>query len=175
MPDGSRPDIAGYDTDFFLWTQEQAARLRSLAGTGTNLDVDWMNVAEEIESLGKSDRRGVRSRLETIVEHLLKLHFSTALEPRAGWKTTLRRTRSALGRILDDSPSLRRAVPELLADAEVAARHEAATALEEHGEAGPAELIRSGAGPDVARRALDDDFMPPPPTGQPPKPTSTPA
>src|SRR6266540_2033959 len=46
-----------YDTDFYQWTQEQAARLRE----GALSDLDVINLAEEIESLGKSDRRALGS------------------------------------------------------------------------------------------------------------------
>ena len=48
-----------YDQDFFLWTQAQAAALRD----GKAQDLDWSNLAEEIESLGKSDRRALGSHL----------------------------------------------------------------------------------------------------------------
>ena len=66
------PDTATrYDTDFFLWTQVQAAALRD----GKAQELDWANLAEEIESLGKSDRRALGSRLEGLVMHLLKWHY----------------------------------------------------------------------------------------------------
>jgi hypothetical protein len=61
-----------YEQDFFLWTKEQAAALRlakslPLARTGdSNLPLDWENLAEEIESLGKSDRRELRSRIPSL-------------------------------------------------------------------------------------------------------------
>jgi Domain of unknown function DUF29 len=46
-----------YERDFVAWTEEQAARIRAAAGTQLNLPIDWENVAEEIESLGRSDAR----------------------------------------------------------------------------------------------------------------------
>ena len=55
-----------YEQDFYRWTQEQARVLRDAARVGVNLPVDWENVAEEIESLGRSDRREITSRLATI-------------------------------------------------------------------------------------------------------------
>jgi hypothetical protein len=78
MPNGS----ALYDRDFFLWTQEQAAALRR--AKDSNLPLDWGNLAEEIESLGKSDRRELRSQIRQILRHLFRLAASPAREPRAG-------------------------------------------------------------------------------------------
>jgi hypothetical protein len=64
------------------WAEAQAEGLRRAAEAGSNLPLDWYNLAEEIESLGRSQRRELRSRLATIIEHLLKLQFSPAMEPR---------------------------------------------------------------------------------------------
>ncbi len=61
-----------YEREFVEWTEEQAARIRAAAGTHPNLLIDWEHVAEEIESLGRSDARELQSRLTTIIEHLLK-------------------------------------------------------------------------------------------------------
>jgi uncharacterized damage-inducible protein DinB len=63
-----------YETDFFLWTKEQAAALR--AGRLDALDRD--NLAEEVESLGRKDRRELESRLTVLVMHLLKWRHQPA-------------------------------------------------------------------------------------------------
>ena len=97
-----------YDTDFHAWTQEQAAKLRALVAARSNLDLDLENIAEEIESVGASDRRELHSRLARIIEHLLKLEDSTLGEPRHGWKSSVRAERTSLERLLEQSPSLRR-------------------------------------------------------------------
>ena len=68
-----------YDRDFFRWTQEQAAALRAVKNS--NLPLDWANLADEIESLGKSDRRQLRSQIRRILRHLLKLEVSPAFDP----------------------------------------------------------------------------------------------
>jgi uncharacterized protein DUF29 len=70
-----------YEQDFVRWAETQAETLRRAAEDGSNLPLDWYNLAEEIESLGRSQRRELRSRLATIIEHLLKLQFSSAVEP----------------------------------------------------------------------------------------------
>ncbi|HEY3623009.1 MAG TPA: DUF29 family protein [Roseiarcus sp.] len=60
-----------YDTDLYQWTIEQADALRRRAGN----ELDYDNLAEEIESVGRSERREIRSRLENLLIHLLKWHY----------------------------------------------------------------------------------------------------
>ena len=113
-----------YDNDFYGWTQEQAAKLRRLLAERANLDLDFENIAEEIDSLGRSDYRQLRSRLEEICIHLLKLHYSLSWEPRRGWKNSVDGQRYSLARLLAESPSLKRRLPEALAEGyEDALRH----------------------------------------------------
>src|SRR6266851_8036301 len=62
------PPAELYDRDYYTWTQEQARSLREHRIE----EVDWSNVADEIEDLGKSERSALRSRLTRLLEHLLK-------------------------------------------------------------------------------------------------------
>lgn len=103
-----------YDQDFVEWTREQARALRAAKDSGANLDLDWENLAEEIEDMGKSQRRELGSRSTTIIVHLLKLQCSRAQPPRAGWRATIARERGEIERLLDDSPSLRRELDSLV-------------------------------------------------------------
>ncbi|CAK0766147.1 conserved hypothetical protein [uncultured Gammaproteobacteria bacterium] len=97
-----------YQTDFYAWTQEQATALRRIAELRINLpEVDLENVAEEIESMGRSDRLEINSRLEVLLEHLLKLACSADTDPRSGWRRTVREQRRRILDCLSDSPSLR--------------------------------------------------------------------
>jgi len=96
-----------YDQDFVRWTEQQAAALRDAAGLSTNLPLDWQNLAEEIDSLGRSYRRELRSRIAVIIEHLIKLECSPAVDPRRGWMETIGRERSDIELLLEDSPSLK--------------------------------------------------------------------
>ena len=98
--------LTGYEDDFFLWSREQADALRSLGRERSNSPVDWENVAEEIESLGKRDRRRCESLVGLLLLHLLKLQYWPIAEPRNHWQTEIRAFRKALARILRDSPSL---------------------------------------------------------------------
>ena len=59
-----------YDEDFVRWSEEQSRALREAARSGVNLPLDWENLAEEVESLGRSQRRELRSRIAVILEHL---------------------------------------------------------------------------------------------------------
>src|SRR6267154_103249 len=103
-----------YEQDFFLWAKEQATALR--LAKNSNLPLDWENLAEEIESLGKSDRRELRSQIRRILRHLLKLEASPSAEPRAGWRSTVLDARTEITDVLRDSPSLRREVDDLSAE-----------------------------------------------------------
>lgn len=95
-----------YERDFLEWTQEQAAALRSVAAGG-NARLDYENLIEEIESLGSALKHQLASRIATIIEHLLKLEFSPAVQTRPGWKATIERERGVIEDLLDESPSLR--------------------------------------------------------------------
>lgn len=113
-----------YETDFYGWTQQQAAKLRELLVERSNLDLDIENIVEEIDSLGRSDRRQLVSRLEEIDIHLLKLAFALAWEPRNQWKNSVTGQRIRLDRLLKESPSLRPQLKDALSEAhEDALRH----------------------------------------------------
>jgi hypothetical protein len=83
-----------YETDYYAWTKQQAAELRRLAKADASRTLDLDNLAEEVESLGRSDLATVRSHLRRIIEHLLKLEHSPSAEPRLGWNRSLRRATS---------------------------------------------------------------------------------
>lgn len=105
MPDGPR-----YDDDFFAWTQHQAELLRGLNHPDNRLDRE--HLAEEIEDLGKSERNAVRSQLVRIIEHLLKLEYSPATEPRADWQASIIEARQQLADSM--TATLRRDVETML-------------------------------------------------------------
>ncbi len=98
-----------YEQDFYAWTQEQAALLRE----GASVELDWLNLAEEVESLGKRDRRELGYRLQTLLLHLLKWQWQPT-ERSGSWRSTIREQRSRLGRLLRQSPSLAPLVPQTL-------------------------------------------------------------
>jgi hypothetical protein len=103
-----------YDRDFVAWTEQQAAALRTAARGATNQPLDWENLAEEVESLGRSDRRELRSQIYRIIRHLAKLQFSPATDPRPGWRESVGDDRAEAELVLDDSPSLRRELDRIV-------------------------------------------------------------
>ncbi len=80
-----------HEHDLVRWSEEQARALRAAASAGANAPIDWMHVAEEIESLGVADRRALSSHIGTVIEHLLKLEASPATEPVRSWRESVRR------------------------------------------------------------------------------------
>jgi Domain of unknown function DUF29 len=124
-----------YEQDLYAWSEHQADLLHRRRFA----ELDLEHVVEEIEDVGGSLYREVRSRIRTIMEHLLKLEHSAAPEPRAGWERTIRRERADLAE--DLTPSLRPRIERNLARFYEAARIEAAAALRAHGEHAGADTL----------------------------------
>jgi hypothetical protein len=106
-----------YDRDFVRWTEQVAAALRQ--GDWAALDVE--NLIEEVEALGKSDRRAIKSRLEVLLMHLLKWQFQPEQRSRS-WQATILEQRLRIADILEDSPSLKNYLPTVVDAAYVSAR-----------------------------------------------------
>jgi hypothetical protein len=144
-----------YDTDLALWADTQARALRNASHAGTNLPIDWDNVAEAIEALGKSQARELASRIAVILVHLMKLQASPAHEPRAGWQETIAQQRGDIDRLLADSPSLRPTLPRVIDNEMSKAKRVAALALGDHGGQPGVDLGRVRY---TAEQVLDDWF-----------------
>ncbi|KQT47478.1 hypothetical protein ASG43_10250 [Aureimonas sp. Leaf454] len=94
-----------YERDFYAWTQDQAEKLRVRATFDNRGDIDWDHAAEEIESLGRSQRSEIRSRLLVILVHLLKWRHQSHRRSRS-WKGTLIEQRRRIEDEMAESPSL---------------------------------------------------------------------
>jgi len=81
-----------YDDDVIAWVEQQVALLR--AGRWSELDVD--NIVEEIEDVGKSEQRELRSRLEVLIAHLLKWKYQPDRQGHS-WRLTIRAQRDSIG------------------------------------------------------------------------------
>jgi len=106
-----------YEEDFYAWTVEQSRVLRS----GELSTIDAANIAEEIESMGRSDRRELKSRLVVLVLHLLKWRHQPSARSRR-WSATIDEQRLQIGDLLSESPSLRPMMLAILAQAYPIAR-----------------------------------------------------
>ena len=141
--------LAAYDEDFALWSTEQAALLR--AGRFDGLDRE--NLAEEIESLGRSERKEIRKRLRVLVAHLLKWQHQPA-KRKGGWASTILVQRRELQRTLAENPSLRSHPAEVLDETYEIAR------LKASGEAGLPVNTFPAACPFTVEQILDPEFLP---------------
>jgi len=110
-----------YERDFYAWAYEQAALLR--AGNLSAADIE--NIAEEIESMGRSERRELVSRLALLLLHLLKWQYQPERRG-ASWEASIANTRDQLADHLRDNPSLKSQIPDAIAAAYRYARRDAA-------------------------------------------------
>lgn len=94
-------NLATHENDFYTWTQEQAHLLK----TGQLNQIDWQNIAEEIEDMERSEKRELESRLEVLIMHLLKWQFHHNLRSRS-WQLTIKEQRLRLEKMPKENPSL---------------------------------------------------------------------
>lgn len=110
-----------HDRDFYAWTKEQAALLRS----GRLAEADIEGVAEEIESMGKAEKRELVSRLTVLLIHLLKWRFQPVGRGNS-WRLSIANSRDEIIDHLDDNPSLKSQIGLAMATAYRYARRKAA-------------------------------------------------
>lgn len=101
-----------YDRDFYAWTAEQAELLRA----GRAAELDWPNLAEEIESVGNSLQDQLISRLGVLLAHLLKWQFQPERRGNS-WRLTIAEQRRRIERLLRKNPSLKHELAESFAEA----------------------------------------------------------
>ncbi len=104
-----------YEQDFYGWTQEQAGLLR----TGRLAELDVQHLIEEIESMGRSERRQLTSRFELLLMHLLKWQHQPSRRDIDGksWLRTIREQRRRIPKLIRDNPSLKQILEECVRDA----------------------------------------------------------
>lgn len=91
-----------YEQDFYKWTQETSQLLKK----GKFDQVDWENVIEEIQALGRSEKRAIRSYLIVVIKHLLKWQYQPEHQS-VSWRVSIRNSRNHLLELLEENPSLR--------------------------------------------------------------------
>jgi len=147
-----------YDGDFVAWSKQQADALRNAAHGGSNQLFDWMNLAEEIEGLGISQRSALGSQIRRIIHRLLKLEHSPASEPRRGWEDSIADARSEIEDLLDRSPTLTREVNAEIAKQTKRAADRALRDLQRRGEIDPATMSQLRAACCTEEQILSDWF-----------------
>jgi hypothetical protein len=146
---GTNTDL--YAQDFYAWTQATAALIRQ----GKWHEVDPESLAEELESLGKRDRRELESQLEVLIMHLLKWRYQPERREHGhSWYDTILEQRGQIQRLLEDSPSLRPQVAMLLG------QHYSRACRRAMGETQLSETVFPQECPWTAGQVLDDDFWP---------------
>ena len=138
-----------YDTDYVEWSQRTAELIR----TGRLDEVELDNVAEEIESLGRSDKRQLRNRVRIVLVHLLK-SAGAPDEPSPSWRATILEQRTRIQDLLEDSPSLRATVGDVVAANYVPAVQMAALQMQQPADSFPVDC------PYTADQILDPEFLP---------------
>lgn len=149
MSEPVRKSAALYDRDFFAWSEEQARLLKARTPAG----LDWDNLAEEIETLGRSTRSEIRSRLIVLLQHLLKWQHQPA-KRKPGWRASILEARDQINRELSDSPSLRSYPAAVLDEQYEIARLKAADETELPLDAFPPRC------PYTTEQILDEAFYP---------------
>jgi Domain of unknown function DUF29 len=141
--------ISSYETDFYGWTTRQAMLLRQ--GRLAEADID--NIAEEIEALGRSEKRELINRLAVLLTHLLKWQLQPGLRSNS-WRLTIAEQRNELSEHLEENPSLR---PSL--DQGVPRAYKKAV-LATQKETGLAESVFPATCPFIKAQLFDPAFLP---------------
>ena len=92
-----------YEQDILLWVEDTVTKLKA----GDFASVDIVNLIEEVESLGISQKHQLYSRLLVLLEHLLKRLYVPLSDDYRGWERTIRNQRNALEYLLKQAPSLK--------------------------------------------------------------------
>ncbi len=138
-----------YQDDFYAWAMQQAALLR--AGRFAVADIE--NIAEEIESMGRGEKRELVNRLTILLMHLLKWQFQPGFRSASG-SSSIREQRIRLRSHLQDNPSLKAKLGEAYAEAYELAVIGAAR------ETGLSESLFPAAPPYRFEEAMDGEFWP---------------
>src|SRR5436305_12108385 len=101
-----------YDKDFAEWTRHNAELLRS----GRASEADLEHIAEEIEDMGKRERRSLHTRCVRLIEHLLKWQYQPERRG-SSWTRTIVLQRRGIRRLLDENPSFQPRVAEVAGEA----------------------------------------------------------
>lgn len=117
-----RNQLTLYDQDYYLWIEKTVEQLRQ----NQLQEIDIQNLIEELESMGRSEKRAVQSNLTVLLMHLLKYKYQPNKRSRS-WRSTIVEHRRRLLILFKDSPSLKGYSQEIFAECYQDARQDAAT------------------------------------------------
>jgi len=141
--------MSTYESDFYGWAIQQANLLK----LGRYNELDTANLLEEIEGMGKSEKRALESRLALLLQHLLKWQYQPVWRGKS-WELTIKEQRLRIAKILRDNPSLKRQLDPCLVDAYEFAIIQAAQ------ETGMDETTFPNTCPWQWQQVLNNDFLP---------------
>jgi len=145
---------AQIDEDFYGWVLAQAAALRARG----DFPIDWENVAEELEAMGRNEENSLQSYLERLLTHLLKYAYQPKkITP--SWESSIENSRDRIRLLLKRSPSLKSKIEELFEDAYPFARRQAGAQMRMHKREWDARLPQGCPWP--LETVLDPNFWPP--------------
>jgi len=141
-----------YEHDFLLWSEQQAAVLR----TGNLAALDTEGLLEELEDMAKKRKEALQTLMRNILAHLLRLQFSTAIGPPAGWVDEIDNLRDQAETKIEDTPSLTHYAQGLFEKAWPQALRAADKSFARHGE----KAVLPKECPYTLAQVLDHDFYP---------------
>jgi hypothetical protein len=100
-----------HDRDFYLWTEEIKQKIQ----TRNFADMDWDNLLDEIDDMGKSEKRSLESYIQRLIEHILKLKYweSEREQNYRHWRAEVANFRNQINRLLKRNPSFKKYLAEI--------------------------------------------------------------
>lgn len=141
--------LSDYQQDFYAWALRNAELLKA----GRFAEVDIEHLVEELEDVGKSERRALESHIRNLLLHLLKWQYQPHIRG-ASWRQSIRNARIAVAKIIKDSPSLKAAIPQAISDEYPNARADAVDETDLREEVFPVDC------PYLERDLFDSEFWP---------------
>lgn len=141
--------VSLYDKDYYLWLKTTINKLQNQQFK----EIDVNHLIEELEALGRTEKKALRSYLRLIVMHLLKWQYQPNKRSKS-WKITIRNNRFEVEESLEDNPSLRTQLSEFLEQCYPRARVEASD------ETGLSIAIFPVSCPFTLEQILDNSFLP---------------
>jgi hypothetical protein len=139
-----------YERDYYTWALQQARALKEHRLE----ELDWANLSDEVESLAKTERRELRSRLKVLLEHIIKWQFQPQRRTRS-WTATVAVQRHEIREHLDENPGLKPEVQDILAQAYKGARLEVTGRFLRQSDPQPPESC-----PWTFEQVMDEQFWP---------------